>query len=100
MKYILVKNKYGDVVINLTEAIENKRVPITEGMDNTSISDIQKIIDKELPKKIEALVKKQLDSNTTEEKIVEIVKNCMTQLFKALWTKRGSWKGSIKNDSN
>jgi hypothetical protein len=35
-----------------------------------------------------------------EDKIVDITKNVITQLYKTLWTKRGFWRNDLKNKSS
>jgi hypothetical protein len=51
--------------------------------------------------KIEKIVKDKLkDDKDLEDKIVEITKNVITQLYKTLWTKRGFWRNELKNKSS
>ncbi len=51
--------------------------------------------------KIEKIVKDKLkDDKELEDKIVEITKNVLTQLYKTLWTKRGFWRNDLKNKSS
>ena len=35
-----------------------------------------------------------------EDKVVDITKNVITQLYKTLWTKRSMWQGQLKNKAN
>lgn len=50
---------------------------------------------------IEKIVKEKLKSEPElENKMVEISKNAMTQLFKALYTKRTVWRNNIVNKSS
>jgi len=35
-----------------------------------------------------------------EDKVVDITKNVITQLYKTLWTKRGVWQNQLKNKKN
>ena len=35
-----------------------------------------------------------------EDKVVEITKNVLTQLYKTLWTKRATWVNNISNKNN
>jgi len=108
MKKILFKSDFfGDVEINLTEAISGKKVLITEEITRSDIERIQKIIDSSLNKynssinqEIIKAVKKEMGSKATEDTIVEITTNCLVQLYKALWSKRGFWKSAISNKSN
>ena len=49
-----------------------------------------------IKKKIEDIVKNKIkDDKDLEDKVVEISKNVLTQLFKALWVKRASWRENI-----
>ena len=48
--------------------------------------------------KIEKIVKDKLKNNKElEDKMVEITKNVLTQLYKTLWVKRGVWRNSLSN---
>jgi hypothetical protein len=51
--------------------------------------------------KIEKIVKDKLkDNKELEDKVVEITKNVLTQLYKTLWIKRGVWQNNLTNKSN
>jgi len=51
--------------------------------------------------KVSKIVKKKLeDSKELEDKVVEITKNVLTQLYKTLWVKRATWRNNISNKSN
>jgi hypothetical protein len=51
--------------------------------------------------KIEKIIKDKLkDDKDLEDKIVEITKNVLTQLYKTLWTRRGFWRNDLKNKSS
>ncbi len=51
--------------------------------------------------KIEKIVKDKLKNDKDlEDKVVEITKNVLTQLYKTLWTKRGFWRNDLKNKSS
>ena len=51
--------------------------------------------------KIEKIIKDKLkDDKELEDKIVEITKNVLTQLYKTLWTRRGFWRNDLKNKSS
>lgn len=55
----------------------------------------------EFKTKIEKIVKDRIkNEKELEDKVVEITKNVLTQLYKTLWTKRGFWRGNISNKSN
>ena len=50
--------------------------------------------------KIEKIVKDKLKNDKElEDKVVEITKNVLTQLYKTLWVKRGMWRNSLSNKS-
>jgi hypothetical protein len=54
-----------------------------------------------IKKKIEDIVKNKIkDDKDLEDKVVEISKNVLTQLFKALWVKRTSWRENISNKNS
>lgn len=51
--------------------------------------------------KVSKIVKKKLeDSKELEDKVVEITKNVLTQLYKTLWVKRATWRNNISNKIN
>lgn len=53
---------------------------------------------KELEAKIAKIVQQKLKNNRElENQSVEISKNVLTQLFKALWVKRNFWKAGLSN---
>jgi hypothetical protein len=49
-------------------------------------------------KKIEKIIADKLkDDKDLEDKVVEISKNVLTQLYKTLWTKKSFWRDSLSN---
>ena len=74
--------------------------------ETLSKSDVSKEIkvymdSNDFKKKIEKIVKDRLkNEKELEDKIVDITKNVLTQLYKALWVKRGLWKDSLSNKAN
>jgi len=55
----------------------------------------------EFKRKIELIVKDRIkNEKELDDKVVEITKNVLTQLYKTLWTKRGFWKSNVSNKSN
>jgi hypothetical protein len=55
----------------------------------------------EFKSKIEKIVKDRIkNEKELEDKVVEITKNVITQLYKTLWTKRTFWSNNISNKSN
>jgi hypothetical protein len=52
----------------------------------------------EFKTKIEKIVKDRIkNEKELENKIVDITKNVLTQLYKTLWTKRAFWKNTLTN---
>lgn len=94
MQYLKIKSKkFGEVTINLTEAIAGK-VNLNE---NITKSDVEKTIKNNYNKsdfedKIKEVVLKVIDSNHHESKVTEIVNNCLAQLFRQLWSKKSFWQ--------
>jgi hypothetical protein len=66
-------------------------------------SDIEKGIktymsSAEFKTKIERIVNDRLRNNKElEDKVVEINKNVLTQLYKTLWTRRNTWLSGLSN---
>jgi len=55
----------------------------------------------EFKSKVEKIVKDRLkDEKEIEDKVVEITRNVLTQLFKTLYNKRGIWKNNLSNKSS
>ena len=55
----------------------------------------------EFKNKIEKIVKDRIkDDKDLEDKVVEITKNVLTQLYKTLWVRRGMWKSTLSNKPN
>ncbi len=55
----------------------------------------------EFKSKIEKIVKDRIKNDKElEDKVVEITKNVLTQLYKTLWVKRGFWKTQLSNKAN
>jgi hypothetical protein len=72
---------------NLTKADISKEIKVY--MDTNAFKD-----------KIEKIVKDKLkDNKELDDKVVEITKNVLTQLYKSLWVKRGMWRDSLSNKS-
>jgi hypothetical protein len=50
--------------------------------------------------KVEKIVKDKLKNDKElEDKVVEITKNVLTQLYKTLWVRRGMWRDTLSNKS-
>jgi hypothetical protein len=72
---------------NLTKTDVSKEIKVY--MDSNTFKD-----------KIEKIVKDRLKNDKElEDKVVEITKNVLTQLYKTLWVKRGMWRNSLSNKS-
>ena len=51
--------------------------------------------------KIEKIVKDKLkDNKELEDKMVEITRNVLSQLYKTLWTKRNFWRNQVDNKNS
>ena len=82
--------------------MSNKK-KINENLTKTDISkEIKVYMDsKEFKNKIEKIVKDRLkNEKELEDKVVDITKNVLTQLYKTLWVKRGVWRDSLSNKSS
>lgn len=71
--------------------------------EEMSKSDIKKEIkhfmdSDEFKAKVTKIVKDRLkNEKEIEDKVVDITKNVLTQLYKTLWVKRGFWQSQLKN---
>ena len=71
--------------------------------ENLTKSDVSKefkvyMNTKEFKDKIEKIVQDKLkDNKELEDKVVEITRNVITQLYKTLWVRRSFWQTSISN---
>ena len=55
----------------------------------------------EFKSKVEKIVKDRLKNDKElEDKVVDITRNVLTQLYKTLWVKRGVWRSSLSNKSS
>ena len=72
---------------NLTKSDVSKEIKVY--MDTNTFKD-----------KIEKIVKDKIKNDKElEDKVVEITKNVLTQLYKTLWVKRGMWRDTLSNKS-
>ena len=79
-------------------------------MADITKSDIKKEANKEIKaymsssefnSKIERIVKDRIkNEKELEDKVVDITRNVITQLYKVLWTKRGFWRNMLKNQAS
>ncbi len=73
---------------NLTKSDVNKEIKIY--MDSKTFTD-----------KVSKIVKDRLkNEKELEDKIVEITRNVIVQLYKTLWTKRATWVNNLNNKNN
>lgn len=69
-------------------------------------SDIKKEIKNfmdsaEFQSKVTKIVKDRIKNEKgLEDKVVDITKNVITQLYKTLWVKRGFWQSQLKNSKS
>jgi hypothetical protein len=69
-------------------------------------SDVKKEISKfldssEFQSKVAKIVADRIKNEKgLEDKVVDITKNVMTQLYKTLWNKRSFWTSTLKNKPN
>jgi hypothetical protein len=79
------------------------RHKIDEELTKSDIKDqISKFLDSsEFQSKVAKIVADRIKNEKgLEDKVVDITKNVMTQLYKTLWTKRSMWQGQLKNKAN
>ena len=65
-------------------------------------NEISKFLDStEFQSKVAKIVADRVKNEKgLEDKVVDITKNVITQLYKTLWTKRSMWQGQLKNKAN
>jgi hypothetical protein len=76
---------------------------ITEDITKSDVSKEIKIYmsSADFKAKVEKIVKDRLkDDKELEDKVVDITRNVLTQLYKTLWVKRGVWRNNLSNKSN
>lgn len=74
-------------------------------MENLTKEELSKFVKEisqspEFKKAIENEMKKNLNGNSMDKKILDASTNILTQLFKALWQKRTFWKSSLSTKPN
>jgi hypothetical protein len=75
---------------------------INENLTKTDVSkEIKLYMDtKTFKDKVEKIVKDKIKNDKElEDKVVEITKNVLTQLYKTLWVRRGMWRDTLSNKS-
>ena len=76
---------------------------INEDLTKSDVSKEVKayISSQEFKSKIEKIVKDRIkDDKELEDKVVEISKNVLTQLYKTLWLRRNTWINNLTNKKN
>ena len=76
---------------------------LTEELTKADVSKELKVYmdTNEFKAKVEKIVKDKIkDDKALEDKVVEITKNVLVQLYKTLWTKRGVWVNNLTNKSS
>jgi hypothetical protein len=77
----------GKINENLTKSDVSKEIKVY--MDTKTFND-----------KIEKIIKDRIKNEKgLEDKVVEITKNVLTQLYKTLWVRRGMWRDTLSNKS-
>lgn len=81
----------------------SERKKLVENLTKADISkEVKLYLDSAAFKvKIEKIVKDRIKTDKAlEDKVVEITKNVLTQLYKTLWVKRGVWRNNLSNKSS
>ena len=81
----------------------NKKDNLNEELSKTDVEKQVKVYmdSSEFKAKIEKIVRDRMkNEKELEDKIVDVTKNVLTQLYKNLWTKRSIWRNNLKNKAN
>lgn len=82
----LIKQKLNEVALTKSDVKDE----VSNQLDSNPIK-----------KKIEDIVTTKIKGNKElEDKIVDITKNVLTQLYKTLYTKKSFWRDNLSNKSN
>ena len=76
---------------------------VNEDLTKTEVNKQIKVYmdSNEFKNKVEKIVKDRIkNEKELEDKIVDITKNVLTQLYKTLWVKRATWVNNISNKNN
>ena len=76
---------------------------LTEELTKADVSKEVKIYldSNEFKAKVEKIVKDRIKNDKElEDKVVDITKNVLTQLYKTLWVRRGMWRSELKNKAS
>lgn len=100
MKITFKTNTLGQIEIDT-----DVKPQINEALDKSDFAEMEKFFNKlfkeslsDIEKTVQATVKKEMGTKATEQKIVDIARNCIIQLYKTLWVRRASWANGIKNE--
>ena len=93
------------IFINMKDYIKQtlRESLISEG--DLTKTEVKKMIKKEFDtsdfkSKIEKIIKDRIKNEKyLEDKVVDITKNVLTQLYKNLWVKRAFWRNNLSNKS-
>jgi len=80
---------------------KNREDWILEELGQKDKVEVKKYIltSQDLEDKINKIVQIKLNNRDMDDQVVQITKNVLTQLFKALWVKRNFWKSGLSNKS-
>jgi hypothetical protein len=82
---------------------QSNKHKLNEDLTKADVSKEVKIYmdSKDFKTKIEKIVKDRLkNEKELEDKIVDITRNVLTQLYKTLWIKRNIWTTALSNKKN
>ena len=112
MKVKITDTELNTYLLECLVEMDNKE-SINEALTTTDKSDIKSMIKKEIKdfleitrgsqfeNKVKDIVKDMLKGNKDfDNKVVEITRNVLVQLYKQLWTRRGFWVNDLKNSPN
>lgn len=83
--------------------MDNMKKRIHEELTKSDVKDevIRVINSRDLKNKIGELVGQELNKNPElQNQVVDITKNVITQLYKALWVKRSFWQSQLSNKAS
>lgn len=82
----LIKNRLNEAILSKSDIKDE----IKNHLDSNALKN-----------KVEDIIKNKIKNDKDlEDKIVEINKNVLTQLFKSLWVKRSFWKDNLSNKNS
>jgi hypothetical protein len=90
-------------IYNKRKIMSENPKQIAEELERADISKEIKVYMKsdDFKQKIEKIIKDRLkNEKELEDKVVEITRNVLTQLYKTLWVKRGVWRNNLTNKNS